>query len=147
MFDGSLELGAGDPVQKHVRDAPARHHSTAVAALGLDGRVLDRLGRSHKQAGNVWCSWYAYHENITEEQLTENVTAPRGLPRRSPGRTPARQWRPAAASLGLRPRQHGAPAVAFAAAGGRPGRRVLPRPDPTRRGGCARRNCSRRSLT
>ncbi|MFF4473544.1 glycoside hydrolase family 36 protein [Streptomyces sp. NPDC001599] len=113
-----------------VWDDPARHHSSAVAALeGPDGRVLllgalgldvprltadrdtlagwyerdgapwflalgseeevfaayarhlgDRLGRSDKRAGNVWCSWYAYYENITEEQLTKDVSALRGLP-------------------------------------------------------------------
>ncbi|MFB7599684.1 glycoside hydrolase family 36 protein [Streptomyces sp. NPDC056160] len=113
-----------------VWDDPARHHSSAVAALqGPDGKVLllgalgldiprltaDRdtlvgwyerdgapwflahgteeevfaaytrqlaahLGHSAKRAGNVWCSWYAYYENITEEQLTKDVTALRGLP-------------------------------------------------------------------
>lgn len=113
-----------------VWDDPARHHSSAVAALqGADGRVLllgalgldvprltadedtlagwyerdgapwflaygeeadvfaayarqlaDRLGHSRKRAGNVWCSWYAYYENITEEQLTKDITALRGLP-------------------------------------------------------------------
>ncbi|ANZ41590.1 alpha-galactosidase [Lentzea guizhouensis] len=39
-----------------------------------------RLGRSTARAGNVWCSWYAYYENITEDQLTEDLTALRGLP-------------------------------------------------------------------
>ncbi|MEU5090554.1 glycoside hydrolase family 36 protein [Streptomyces sp. NPDC021356] len=113
-----------------VWDDPARHHSSAVAALqGPDGQVLllgalgldiprltaDRdtlvgwyerdgapwflahgteeevfaayarqlaahLGHSAKRAGNVWCSWYAYYEDITEEQLTKDVTALRGLP-------------------------------------------------------------------
>jgi alpha-galactosidase len=113
-----------------VWDDPARHHSSAVAALeGADGRVLllgalgldiprlaadqdtlvgwseragapwflaygseqevfaayarhlaARLGHSGKRAGNVWCSWYAYYENITEEQLTKDITALRGLP-------------------------------------------------------------------
>ncbi|MCW8102046.1 alpha-galactosidase [Streptomyces tauricus] len=113
-----------------VWDDPARHHSSAVAALqGADGQVLllgalgpdiprltadrdtlagwserdrapwflahggeqevfaaytrhlaARLGRSGKRAGNVWCSWYAYYENITEQQLTKDITALRGLP-------------------------------------------------------------------
>ncbi|MFI7388066.1 glycoside hydrolase family 36 protein [Streptomyces sp. NPDC049813] len=113
-----------------VWDDPARHHSSAVAALqGPDGQVLllgalgldvprlaadhdtlsgwyerdgapwflahgaedevfaayarhlaERLGRSGKRAGDVWCSWYAYYENITEEQLTKDITALRGLP-------------------------------------------------------------------
>ncbi len=39
-----------------------------------------RLGRSAKRAGNVWCSWYAYYENITEDQLAKDITALRGLP-------------------------------------------------------------------
>ncbi|MFD7711900.1 glycoside hydrolase family 36 protein [Streptomyces sp. NPDC059785] len=113
-----------------VWDDPARHHSSAVAALqGADGQVLllgalgldvprltadrdtlagwcerdgapwflaygdeqevfaayarqlaPRIGRSDKRAGNVWCSWYAYYENITEQQLTKDITALRGLP-------------------------------------------------------------------
>ncbi|MFJ8820762.1 glycoside hydrolase family 36 protein [Streptomyces sp. NPDC102467] len=113
-----------------VWDDPARHHSSAVAALqGADGRVLllgalgldiprlaadrdtlagwcergdaawflaygdeeevfaayarqlaARLGHSDKRAGNVWCSWYAYYENITEAQLTKDIAALRGLP-------------------------------------------------------------------
>ncbi|MEK8168902.1 hypothetical protein NKH77_00950 [Streptomyces sp. M19] len=42
--------------------------------------LADRLGRSEKRAGNVWCSWYAYYENITEELLTKDITALRGLP-------------------------------------------------------------------
>nr|BFD80660.1 alpha-galactosidase [Streptomyces sp. Xyl84] len=113
-----------------VWDDPARHHSSAVAALqGPDGRVLllgalgpdiprltadrdtlvgwyerdgapwflahgdeqevfaayarhlgQRLGHSRKRAGNVWCSWYAYYEDITEEQLTKDIAALRGLP-------------------------------------------------------------------
>ncbi|MFF5563041.1 glycoside hydrolase family 36 protein [Streptomyces sp. NPDC012623] len=111
-------------------DDPARHHSSAVAALqGADGQVLllgalgldvprltadrdtlagwceraeapwflalgteeevfaayarhlaTRLGHSDQRAGNVWCSWYAYYENITEEQLAEDITALRDLP-------------------------------------------------------------------
>ncbi|GHH39100.1 glycoside hydrolase family 36 protein [Lentzea cavernae] len=39
-----------------------------------------RLGHSAKRAGNVWCSWYAYYENITEDQLSKDITALRGLP-------------------------------------------------------------------
>ncbi|WP_399880652.1 glycoside hydrolase family 36 protein [Streptomyces sp. BBFR51] len=40
----------------------------------------ERLGRGTERAGNVWCSWYAYYENITERQLTEDISALRGLP-------------------------------------------------------------------
>lgn len=109
-------------------DDPARHHSSAVAAVG-DGDILllgalglgvprlsadrdtlsgwyeegahpwfaaygpedevfaaytrhlaERLGGSTRRAGNVWCSWYAYYENITEDQLAKDIHDLRGLP-------------------------------------------------------------------
>ncbi|MET0422371.1 MAG: glycoside hydrolase family 36 protein [Actinoplanes sp.] len=113
-----------------VWDEPARHHSSAVAALdGGDGNVLllgglglgvarlaaDRdtitgwyerdgqpwfvaygpedevfaaytrhlaagLGSRSRRAGNVWCSWYAYYETITEPQLAKDIADLRGLP-------------------------------------------------------------------
>ena len=113
-----------------VWDDPARHHSSAVAALDAgDGNVLllgalglgigrlsadrdtvagwyehgahpwflaygpeeemfaaytgqlaARLGSSDRRAGNVWCSWYAYYEAITEQQLAKDVDDLRGLP-------------------------------------------------------------------
>ncbi|MFG1604904.1 glycoside hydrolase family 36 protein [Actinoplanes sp. NPDC049265] len=111
-------------------DDPARHHSSAVAALDAgDGDVLllgalglgtprltadrdtlagwyehgahpwfaargpeeevfaayarqlaRRIGHRDRRAGNVWCSWYAYYENITEPQLTKDIQDLRGLP-------------------------------------------------------------------
>jgi alpha-galactosidase len=111
-------------------DDPARHHSSAVAALdGGDGDVLllgsvglgvprlsadrdtiagwyehgaapwfaaygpedevfaaytrhlaARLGSRDRRAGNVWCSWYAYYETITEQQLAKDIDDLRGLP-------------------------------------------------------------------
>ena len=117
---------ADDP----VFDDPARHHSSAVAALqGPDGQTLllgalgldtprlvadedtltgwyatsgadwflgygaedqvfdaytdqlaQRLGASGRRAGNVWCSWYAYYEDITESQLTKDIADLAGLP-------------------------------------------------------------------
>jgi alpha-galactosidase len=113
-----------------VWDDPARHHSSAVAALDAgDGSVLllgalglgtprlqadrdtiagwyehgaapwfaaygpeeevfaaytrqlaTRLGSSDRRAGNVWCSWYAYYEGITEQQLAKDIDDLRGLP-------------------------------------------------------------------
>ncbi|GIF69999.1 alpha-galactosidase [Asanoa ishikariensis] len=113
-----------------VWDDPARHHSSAVAALDTgDGNVLllgalglgtprltadrdtlagwyergaspwfaaygpeeevfaaytrhlaARLGSSTRRAGNVWCSWYAYYETITEQQLAKDINDLRGLP-------------------------------------------------------------------
>ncbi|WP_049560916.1 glycoside hydrolase family 36 protein [Nonomuraea sp. SBT364] len=112
-----------------VWDDPARHHSSAVAALqGADGRVLllgslglgtprlaadhdtlagwceddgapwfvaygseqevfaryteqlaERLGSSDRLAGNVWCTWYAYYEGITEQMLNKDIAALAGL--------------------------------------------------------------------
>ncbi len=111
-------------------DDPARHHSSAVAALqGADGGVLllgslglgtprlaadqdtlagwceedgapwflaygteqevfdrytdqlaERLGRSRREAGNVWCTWYAYYEGITEQALNKDIAALADLP-------------------------------------------------------------------
>ena len=113
-----------------VWDDPARHHSSAVAALDAgDGNILllgalglgtprlqadrdtiagwyehgaqpwfagygpedevfaaytrhlaERLGSRTRHAGNVWCSWYAYYETITEQQLTKDIDDLRGLP-------------------------------------------------------------------
>lgn len=112
-----------------VWDDPARHHSSAVAALqGADGRVLllgslglgtprlaadqdtlvgwceedgaawflaygpeqevfahyaeqlaARLGSSDRRAGNVWCTWYAYYEGITEQVLNKDIAGLAGL--------------------------------------------------------------------
>ncbi|MET7423484.1 glycoside hydrolase family 36 protein [Dactylosporangium sp. NPDC005555] len=115
-------------------DDPARHHSSAVAALqgpgggtlllgalgldtprlaadhdtitgwyaggGADGgaewflaygpeedvfaaytdQLASRFGAGTRRAGNVWCSWYAYYENVTEAQLTKDVADLAGLP-------------------------------------------------------------------
>ncbi|WP_084964990.1 glycoside hydrolase family 36 protein [Thermoactinospora rubra] len=113
-----------------VWDDPARHHSSAVAALqGADGRVLllgslglgtprlaadhdtlagwceedgapwflaygpeaevfghytDQLavwlGSSDRRAGNVWCTWYAYYEGITEQVVNKDIDELAGLP-------------------------------------------------------------------
>jgi alpha-galactosidase len=113
-----------------VWDDPARHHSSAVAALDAgDGNLLllgglglgvprlsadrdtlvgwyetgaqpwflaygpedevfaayarqlaARLGRRTRRAGNVWCSWYAYYETITEQQLAKDIDSLRDLP-------------------------------------------------------------------
>jgi alpha-galactosidase len=58
-----LGYGAEDDVFTAYTDHLARH-----------------LGSRHRHAGNVWCSWYAYYENITETQLTKDIAALRGLP-------------------------------------------------------------------
>jgi alpha-galactosidase len=39
-----------------------------------------RMGRRRGQAGNVWCSWYAYYEAITEAQLAKDIAELQGLP-------------------------------------------------------------------
>jgi alpha-galactosidase len=43
-------------------------------------QLAARLGARGRRAGNVWCSWYAYYEAITEAQLTKDIAALRGLP-------------------------------------------------------------------
>lgn len=40
----------------------------------------ERLGRSTRRAGNVWCSWYAYHEDIDEATLHQDLDAVAALP-------------------------------------------------------------------
>jgi alpha-galactosidase len=43
-------------------------------------RLAERFGTVTRRAGNVWCSWYAYYENITETQLTKDIADLTGLP-------------------------------------------------------------------
>ncbi|HTJ36935.1 MAG TPA: glycoside hydrolase family 36 protein [Dactylosporangium sp.] len=42
--------------------------------------LAERFGAVRRRAGNVWCSWYAYYENVTEAQLTKDVADLAGLP-------------------------------------------------------------------
>jgi alpha-galactosidase len=39
-----------------------------------------QFGVRGRRAGNVWCSWYAYYETITETQLAKDVADLSGLP-------------------------------------------------------------------
>ena len=43
-------------------------------------QLAERHGAVRRRAGNVWCSWYAYYENITEAQLTKDLADLAGLP-------------------------------------------------------------------
>ena len=40
----------------------------------------ERLGRSSNKVGPVWCSWYAYHEDIDERTLHRDLDDLAGLP-------------------------------------------------------------------
>lgn len=42
--------------------------------------LATRLGLRGRRAGNVWCSWYAYYETVTEAQLAKDIAALHGLP-------------------------------------------------------------------
>jgi alpha-galactosidase len=42
--------------------------------------LTDHLGCRHQRAGNVWCSWYSYFEDITERLIRDAVEGLRGLP-------------------------------------------------------------------
>ncbi|ROO86971.1 alpha-galactosidase [Actinocorallia herbida] len=42
-------------------------------------QLAERLGSADQRAGNVWCTWYAYYEGITEEALAKDVAALTGL--------------------------------------------------------------------
>ncbi|MCU7730674.1 alpha-galactosidase [Actinoplanes sp. KI2] len=43
-------------------------------------QLAERFGAGTRTAGNVWCSWYAYYETITETQLAKDVADLAGLP-------------------------------------------------------------------
>ncbi|TDD63388.1 alpha-galactosidase [Kribbella antibiotica] len=43
-------------------------------------QLAARLGSSNRRAGNVWCTWYAYYEGITEEALTKDIAELAELP-------------------------------------------------------------------
>ncbi|MEV8375993.1 glycoside hydrolase family 36 protein [Kribbella sp. NPDC056861] len=43
-------------------------------------QLAQHLGQGRNRAGNVWCSWYAYYEEITEQQLNKDIDALQGLP-------------------------------------------------------------------
>jgi alpha-galactosidase len=42
--------------------------------------LAQRLGSRNRKAGNVWCSWYAYYETITETVLAKDIAALGDLP-------------------------------------------------------------------
>lgn len=60
------------------------------ATYGSESEVFDRYarrlaerlggGRVRNRAGNVWCSWYAYHEDIDEHTLHADLAGLDGLP-------------------------------------------------------------------
>jgi alpha-galactosidase len=43
-------------------------------------QLAARFGGARRRAGNVWCSWYAYYETITETQLAKDIADLSGLP-------------------------------------------------------------------
>lgn len=43
-------------------------------------QLAERLGHRTRRAGNVWCSWYAYYETVTEAHLAKDLNDLRGLP-------------------------------------------------------------------
>lgn len=85
-------LGLGTPRLSADHDTLAGWYETGSApwflAYGPELEVFaaytrhlaERLGARDRKAGNVWCSWYAYYEGITEAQLTKDIAALRGLP-------------------------------------------------------------------
>lgn len=85
-------LGLGTPRLSADHDTLAGWYETGGApwflAYGPETDVFaaythhlgQRLGARDRKAGNVWCSWYAYYEAITETQLAKDIAALRGLP-------------------------------------------------------------------
>jgi alpha-galactosidase len=85
-------LGLGTPRLSADRDTLTGWYETGASpwflAYGPEAEVFaaytrhlgERLGARDRKAGNVWCSWYAYYEQITEGQLAKDIAALRGLP-------------------------------------------------------------------
>lgn len=85
-------LGVGTPRLSADRDTLAGWYEDDGAgwllAYGEEEEVFAtytrelaaRLGSSDRRAGNVWCSWYAYYEGITETVLAGDIAALQGLP-------------------------------------------------------------------
>ncbi|MGV8883094.1 MAG: glycoside hydrolase family 36 protein [Rhodoglobus sp.] len=42
--------------------------------------LAERLGKRDQRAGNVWCSWYSYYEDISESLINETVAQLQGIP-------------------------------------------------------------------
>ena len=56
-------------------------YGNEVDVFGAYARNLaDRFGTRRQRAGNVWCSWYAYYEQISEELLNKDIKKLRDLP-------------------------------------------------------------------
>lgn len=85
-------LGLGTPRLSADLDTLAGWYETGAApwflAYGPEeqvfadytGHLARTLGARDRRAGNVWCSWYAYYEAVTEAQLAKDISALRGLP-------------------------------------------------------------------
>lgn len=43
-------------------------------------QLANRLGSRHRRIGNIWCSWYAYYEQIDESLLAQDLRAISKLP-------------------------------------------------------------------
>ncbi len=56
------------------------HGSEDEVFAAYTAQLAARIGVRRRRAGNVWCSWYAYYETITETQLAKDIAALRGLP-------------------------------------------------------------------
>ncbi|MFF5076445.1 glycoside hydrolase family 36 protein [Actinoplanes sp. NPDC000266] len=52
----------------------------ATVFTAYTDQLAARYGGARRRAGNVWCSWYAYYENITETRLTKDLADLAGLP-------------------------------------------------------------------
>ncbi|MBD0740338.1 glycoside hydrolase family 36 protein [Streptomyces sp. CBMA29] len=85
-------LGLGSPRLSADLDTVSGWYETGSApwflAYGPEEEVFAaytrhlarRLGARDRKAGNVWCSWYAYYERVTEELLAQDIAELRGLP-------------------------------------------------------------------
>ena len=43
-------------------------------------QLAKSFGSRRQRAGNIWCSWYAYYDQITEKLLADDIASLKGLP-------------------------------------------------------------------
>ncbi|WP_433062998.1 glycoside hydrolase family 36 protein [Dactylosporangium sp. CS-033363] len=66
---------AGDGAEWFAAYGPEQEVFAAYTDL-----LAERFGPVRRRAGNVWCSWYAYYETVTETQLHKDIADLVGLP-------------------------------------------------------------------
>jgi alpha-galactosidase len=74
VIDGTALRGEGEVEWLVVDDDESAAFAAYAAALG------DRLGRRRDDPGPVWCSWYSYYNEISQELVAAELAALGDLP-------------------------------------------------------------------